>query len=69
MEPDISNGSQAGGYINSFLIQKTKVDDIEIEYKIMGPERGKPVIFVPGLKVTMDMWEPIILKELALIKL
>ena len=43
-----------------------KVDDIEIEYKIIGPERGKPIIFVPGLKVTMDMWEPIILKALAL---
>jgi pimeloyl-ACP methyl ester carboxylesterase len=27
---------------------------------------GKPIAFVPGLKVTMDMWEPIILMKLAL---
>ena len=57
---------QADEFVNSFPIQKVKVDDIEIEYKIIGPERGKPIIFVPGLKVTMDMWEPIILKALAL---
>lgn len=47
-------------------VQKAIVDDIEIEYKIIGLENGRPIIFVPGLKVTMDMWEPIILKELAL---
>ena len=57
---------QADEFVNSFPIQKVKVDDIEIQYKIIGPERGKPIILVPGLKVTMDMWEPIILKALAL---
>jgi pimeloyl-ACP methyl ester carboxylesterase len=69
MEQNISKEGQAAEaaeYINNFSIQKAKVDDIEIEYKIIGPGRGKPIIFVPGLKVTMNMWEPIILKELAL---
>ena len=37
---------QADEFVNSFPIQKVKVDDIEIEYKIIGPERGKPIIFV-----------------------
>lgn len=51
--------------INSLPTKKAKVDDIEIEYKALGNGRGRPIIFIPGLKVTMDMWDPIILKELA----
>jgi len=64
---DISKETLAREYIDSFPTQKAKLDDIEIEYKILGKRSGssKPLIFIPGLKVTMDMWEPTILRELA----
>jgi pimeloyl-ACP methyl ester carboxylesterase len=64
-DTDISKKTQASEYIDSFPIQKAKVDDIEIEYKILGNRSDKPIIFIPGLRVTMDMWEPTILRELA----
>ena len=63
-ELSISKGTQTSKYIDNFPTQKAKVDDIEIEYKTLGNKSGKPIIFIPGFKVTMDMWEPIILKEL-----
>jgi pimeloyl-ACP methyl ester carboxylesterase len=62
---NISKESQAREFIDSFPTQKAKVDDIEIEYKILGNTNdSKPLIFLPGLRVTMDMWEPAILREL-----
>ena len=63
IDMNISKETQAREYIDNFPIQKTKVDDIEIEYKILGNKSGRPIIFIPGFKVTMDMWEPIILKR------
>lgn len=65
MGMNISKETQAREYIDSFPTQKTKVDDIEIEYKILGNKSDKPLIFIPGLRITMDMWEPTILSELA----
>ena len=64
---NISKETPAREYIDRFPTQKAKVDDIEIEYKILGKRSAgsKPLIFIPGLKVTMDMWEPTILRELA----
>ena len=56
--PRFEDGTE---FINSFPAQKARADDIEIEYKILGNKGGWPIIFVPGLTVTMDMWE---LKEL-----
>jgi pimeloyl-ACP methyl ester carboxylesterase len=60
----MSKVTQTSKYIDNFPTQKAKVDDIEIEYKTLGNKSGKPIIFIPGFRVTMDMWEPIILKEL-----
>src|SRR5215207_8688858 len=63
-EVSISKGTQTSKYVDNFPTQKAKVDDIEIEYKTLGNKGGKPIIFIPGLKVTMDMWEPTVLEEL-----
>ncbi len=60
----MSKVTQTSKYIDNFPTQKAKVDDVEIEYKTLGNKSGKPIIFIPGFRVTMDMWEPIILKEL-----
>jgi pimeloyl-ACP methyl ester carboxylesterase len=40
------------------------VDDIEIEYKVLGNRNDKPLLIIPGLRVTMEMWEPDILRDL-----
>lgn len=66
----MSNESQTREIIDSFPIRKTTVDDIEIEYKILkrknmnGSDDNTPLLFIPGLRITMDMWPPIMLNEL-----
>lgn len=66
------NDSQARGSVESLPIQKAKVGDIEIKYKVLENQStsgdGKdndPILFIAGLRVTMDMWPPILLSELA----
>ena len=57
--------------VESFPIQKTTVADMEIEYKDLknkstsDEDKDKiPLLFVAGLRITMDMWPPTILREL-----
>ena len=66
----MSNESQARQIVDSFPIQKTTVDDIEIEYRILekkniggGGNDTAPLLFIAGLRITMDMWPPRILKR------
>jgi pimeloyl-ACP methyl ester carboxylesterase len=61
---DASKNIQAREYLEGFPAQKAKVDDIEIEYKLIGNKNDKPIMIVPGLRVTMDMWEPAIVRDL-----
>ena len=67
----MSNESQAREIIDSFPIKKSTVDDIEIEYKILkskninGSNENTPLLFIAGLRITMDMRPPIMLNELA----
>ena len=68
----MSNESQARQIVDSFPIQKATVDDIEIEYRILekkniggGGNDNAPLLFIAGLRITMDMWPPRILNELA----
>jgi pimeloyl-ACP methyl ester carboxylesterase len=59
--------------IQSSQIQKATVEDIEIEYKVFENKSTSdneakdriPLLFVAGLRVTMDMWPPTILDELS----
>ena len=67
----MSNEAQARESVESFPIQKATVDDIEIEYRVIdrknsiGDVSKAPLLFIAGLRITMDMWQPIILNELA----
>jgi pimeloyl-ACP methyl ester carboxylesterase len=67
----MSNEAQARESVESFPIQKATVDDIEIEYRVIdrknsiGDVSQAPLLFIAGLRITMDMWQPIILNELA----
>lgn len=56
--------------IENSPIQKVAVGDIEIEYKVFENKSSSdkntiPLLFVAGLRVTMDMWPSTILYELA----
>jgi pimeloyl-ACP methyl ester carboxylesterase len=44
---------------------KIKVDDIDMAYKQLGNNTQKPIVLIGGGSVTMDMWNPILLRELA----
>ncbi len=64
--------SQAKEIVENFPLQKATVNDIEIEHKILENKNiggnGKdntPLLFVAGLRITMDMWPPRILNEFA----
>lgn len=70
----MSNETQARQIVNSFPVQKATIEDIEIEYRILenknknnggGGNDNAPILFIAGLRITMDMWPPRILNELA----
>ena len=68
----MSNESLAKEIVESFPLQKVSVNDIEIEYKILENKNiggnnkdNTPLLFVAGLRITMDMWPPRILNEFA----
>jgi len=69
----MSKIAQAKEFIDNFPIKKITVGDLEIEYKILENQnmsdnsnnRILPILFVPGLRITMDMWPPTLLYELA----
>lgn len=67
----MSKIAQAREFIDNFPIQKITVGDMEIEYKVLenqsikdNNKAGSPLLFVPGLRITMDMWPPTLLHEL-----
>jgi len=37
-------------------IEKTVVGDIQMAYQVLG--KGEPLMMIPGLSATMDMWSP-----------
>ena len=45
--------------------QRVRVGDIDIAYKQLGNNSGKPIVLINGLATTMDMWSPTLLKELS----
>ena len=70
----MSNETQARQIVNSFPVQKATVEDIEIEYRILENKNknnggdgndNAPILFIAGLRITMDMWPPRILNESA----
>ena len=49
--------------IQNMPIKKVHVGDIDIAYKVFG--KGDPFLLISGSGLTMDAWEPSILKELS----
>jgi pimeloyl-ACP methyl ester carboxylesterase len=45
--------------------QHIKVGDISIAYKQIGRPDAKPIILITGASATMDMWNPLLLEQLA----
>jgi pimeloyl-ACP methyl ester carboxylesterase len=45
--------------------QRVRVGDIDIAYKQLGNNSGKPIVLINGLATTMDIWSPTLLKELS----
>jgi pimeloyl-ACP methyl ester carboxylesterase len=41
------------------------IDDINIAYKQIGKPGAKPIILITGASATMDMWNPLLLEQLA----
>lgn len=44
---------------------KVKVGDIDIAYKQLGNNTERPIVLIGGGATTMDMWNPILLRELS----
>jgi pimeloyl-ACP methyl ester carboxylesterase len=64
----MSKETEAREAIEKSPIQKAAVEDTEIEYKVIenksSSDKDKiPLLFVAGLRITMDMWPPTILYE------
>ena len=49
--------------VNTVKAKTVHVNDIDISYKEMG--KGYPLIMIMGFSGTMEMWSPVMLKELA----
>lgn len=50
--------------VQDILAKKVHVGDIDIAYKIFG--KGKPLLLIAGSGASMDMWDPIVLKQLSI---
>ena len=68
----MSKIAQAREFIDNFPIQKITVGDMETEYKVLDNQStsgnnkdSTPLLFVPGLRITMDMWPPTLLYDFA----
>jgi pimeloyl-ACP methyl ester carboxylesterase len=51
--------------IDNMPAQKVKVGDIDIAYKQLGNGSITPIVLIAGGGMTMDMWNPTLLKELS----
>ncbi|OPY78953.1 MAG: putative non-heme bromoperoxidase BpoC [Syntrophorhabdus sp. PtaU1.Bin058] len=53
----------AAGSLRQGTIQSVRAGDIDISYRIAGD--GYPLILITGYSATMDMWDPLMIKELS----
>jgi pimeloyl-ACP methyl ester carboxylesterase len=51
-------------FVDNLPAQKIRVADIDIAYKQLG--KGMPVVLITGYRATMDMCNPLLLKQLSL---
>lgn len=62
---DVSTFRKDVKAIDDMRALKVKVGDIDIAYKQLGNNTEKPIILIGGGATTMDMWNPILLRELS----
>jgi pimeloyl-ACP methyl ester carboxylesterase len=62
---DISMFKKQVKVIDKMPFLKVKVGDIDIAYKQLGNNTEKPIVLIGGGGTTMDMWNPILLRELS----
>jgi pimeloyl-ACP methyl ester carboxylesterase len=48
----------------SIATQSVRVHDIDMSYRVMG--EGHPLLLITGYGATMDLWDPVMLRELSL---
>lgn len=59
----IDAAQPSAGGIRQGTIQSVRAGDIDISYRIVGD--GYPLILITGYSATMDMWDPLMIKELS----
>ncbi|HEU4446488.1 MAG TPA: alpha/beta hydrolase [Nitrososphaeraceae archaeon] len=60
-----SSFQSKAAFLDSMPSHNVTVGDIDIAYKQIGRPDGKPIILITGASATMDMWNPLLLEELA----
>jgi pimeloyl-ACP methyl ester carboxylesterase len=58
-----STAVTTNAFLDNIETKKVRVSDIDVAYKIFG--KGKPLLLIPGFSMTMDMWDPNMLKRLS----
>jgi pimeloyl-ACP methyl ester carboxylesterase len=52
-------------FLDNMPSHNVTVGDIDISYKQIGRPDAKPIILITGASATMDMWNPLLLEQLA----
>lgn len=60
---DTDAAPTAVGGIQSVAAQSVHVGDIDVSYRIIGD--GYPLLLITGYSATMDMWDPLMIRELS----
>jgi len=59
----VEAAAPAGIDLQTIALQSVRVGDIDVSYRAMGS--GQPLLLITGYSATMDMWDPVMLKELS----
>ena len=58
-----TNSTRFKSLVDNLETRRAHVGDIDIAYKIFG--KGQPLLLIPGLSMTMGIWEPVVLDKLS----
>jgi pimeloyl-ACP methyl ester carboxylesterase len=60
-----SSFQSKAAFLDNMPSHNVTVGDIDIAYKQIGRPDAKPIILITGASATMDMWNPLLLEQLA----
>jgi pimeloyl-ACP methyl ester carboxylesterase len=63
--PSSSSFQSKAAILDNMSSHNVTVGDINIAYKQIGKPDAKPIIMITGSSATMDMWNPLLLEQLA----